>query len=73
MRGKALKRVGITEEELLLKIDERNLARKNKLYERSDEIRKELAAIGIALMDSPSGTTWRPTLTQDIQAPASAT
>uniref|UniRef100_A0A803QAH7 cysteine--tRNA ligase n=1 Tax=Cannabis sativa TaxID=3483 RepID=A0A803QAH7_CANSA len=32
-----------------------------KEYEKSDAIRKELAAVGIALMDSPDGTTtWRP-------------
>ncbi|KAJ3706956.1 hypothetical protein LUZ61_010661 [Rhynchospora tenuis] len=56
----ALKRAGITEEELLKKIEERTLARKNKQYEESDMIRKELTALGIALMDEPGGTIWRP-------------
>lgn len=36
------------------------MARKNKEYEKSDAIRKDLAAVGITLMDSPDGTTWRP-------------
>ena len=44
------------------KIVERTAARKAKQYEKSDEIRKELAAVGIALMDGPDGTTWRPSL-----------
>ncbi|KAJ3690012.1 hypothetical protein LUZ61_019176 [Rhynchospora tenuis] len=56
----ALKRAGITEEELAKKIEERTLARKNKQYEESDRIRKELTAVGIALMDEPGGTIWRP-------------
>jgi cysteinyl-tRNA synthetase len=44
----------------LKKIDERTHARKNKQYEESDRIRKELTAVGIALMDEPGGTVWRP-------------
>lgn len=56
----ALKRAGINEEELSKKIEERTLARKNKQYEVSDNIRKELTAVGIALMDEPGGTVWRP-------------
>ncbi|WOK95076.1 hypothetical protein Cni_G03783 [Canna indica] len=72
LREKALKRLGLTEQEVLRKIDERATARKNKQYEKSDEIRKELAAAGIALMDSPNGTTWRPTASQDVLEQASA-
>ncbi|RWW63612.1 hypothetical protein BHE74_00029156 [Ensete ventricosum] len=41
-------------------IEDRNLARKNKEYEKSDMIRKELYDKGIALMDEPKGTVWRP-------------
>ncbi|KAJ6818551.1 cysteine--tRNA ligase, chloroplastic/mitochondrial isoform X3 [Iris pallida] len=66
LREKALKRAGLTEEDVLQKIEERTLA-KNKQYERSDEVRKELAAAGIALMDSPDGTTWRPGVPLDVQ------
>ncbi|HST02963.1 MAG TPA: DALR domain-containing protein, partial [Usitatibacter sp.] len=41
-------------------IDERNAARRNKDYKRSDEIRKQLDAAGITLEDKPNGTTeWR--------------
>lgn len=60
LREKALKRAKLSEGHILQKIEERNVARKNKDYEKSDVIRKDLAAVGIALMDSPEGTTWRP-------------
>ena len=40
-------------------IDERESARINKDYKRSDEIRDELLERGIALMDSKEGVTWR--------------
>lgn len=67
LREKALKRAKITEDGVLRKIEERDSARKNKDFERSDSIRRELAAVGIALMDSPNGTTWRPTLPLSLQ------
>lgn len=73
LREKALKRAGITEEEVLQRIEERSSARKAKMFERSDEIRKDLAAVGIALMDGPSGTTWRPSTPLDAQIQLSAT
>ncbi|KAL3844017.1 hypothetical protein ACJIZ3_001420 [Penstemon smallii] len=63
----ALKRARLTEDQVLQKIEERNCARKNKEYEKSDEIRKELAGVGIALMDSPEGTTWRPAVPLALQ------
>ncbi|XP_062199874.1 cysteine--tRNA ligase CPS1 homolog, chloroplastic/mitochondrial-like [Phragmites australis] len=62
LREKALIRASITEELVLQKIEERTAARKAKQYEKSDEIRRELAAVGIALMDGPEETTWRPSL-----------
>lgn len=67
LREKALKRAKLTEDQVLQKIDERTMARKNKEYEKSDRIRKELAALGIALMDSPEGTTWRPAVPLALQ------
>ncbi|KAJ3678408.1 hypothetical protein LUZ60_002211 [Juncus effusus] len=67
LREKALKRAGLTESQVLERIEERNLARKNKNYAKSDEIRKELAVVGIALMDDPDGTTWRPAAPLDAQ------
>ncbi len=39
-------------------IDERNQARKEKNFARSDEIRDELLARGIRIVDTPQGTTW---------------
>ncbi|KAM1013742.1 hypothetical protein TB2_043644 [Malus domestica] len=60
LKDKALKRAKLTQGQVLQKIEERNAARKNKEYERSHTIRKDLAAVGIALMDGPDGTAWRP-------------
>ncbi|XP_075106238.1 cysteine--tRNA ligase, chloroplastic/mitochondrial isoform X2 [Nicotiana tabacum] len=67
LREKALKRAKLTEDQVRQKITERDTARQNKEYERSDAIRKELAAVGIALMDSPEGTTWRPAIPLALQ------
>lgn len=73
LKEKALKRAKLTEEEVLGKITERNSSRKNKEYEKSDAIRKELAAAGIALMDSPEGTKWRPAIPLALQEQLAAT
>ncbi|KAK8519509.1 hypothetical protein V6N13_133424 [Hibiscus sabdariffa] len=67
LRDMALKRAKLTEGEILRKIEERNEARKNKEYEKSDAIRKDLAVLGIALMDSPTGTSWRPAIPLALQ------
>ncbi len=40
-------------------IAERNTARKNKDFKRSDALRDELAARGILLEDTPDGTKWK--------------
>jgi cysteinyl-tRNA synthetase len=40
-------------------IGERDAARKAKDFARADAIRGELAAIGVELLDTPSGTDWR--------------
>ncbi|KAF5940275.1 hypothetical protein HYC85_021442 [Camellia sinensis] len=63
LKEKALKRAGLTEEDILQLIEERALARKNKNFSRGDEIRSELAAKGIALMDVGKETIWRPCCT----------
>ena len=63
----ALKRVKLTEDQILQKIEDRTEARKNKDYEKSDAIRKDLAVVGIALMDSPTGTSWRPAIPLPLQ------
>ncbi|XP_043699656.1 cysteine--tRNA ligase, chloroplastic/mitochondrial isoform X1 [Telopea speciosissima] len=67
LKEKALKRAGLTEDQVLQKIVERTAARKNKEFEKSDAIRKDLAAVGIALMDSPNGTVWRPAVPLALQ------
>jgi cysteinyl-tRNA synthetase len=54
-----LKRVGLTQERLDKMIAERAEARKNKDYKTGDEIRNNLAGMGILLQDSPKGTEWR--------------
>ncbi|BFM48135.1 cysteine--tRNA ligase [Marinomonas sp. THO17] len=49
---------GLDEAAIQALIDERTQARKDKNFARSDEIRDELAAQGIELLDSREGTTW---------------
>lgn len=62
LKSKALKRAGLTEDEVLQTIKERADARAAKNYSESDRIRSKLAVLGIALMDGPSDTTWRPAI-----------
>lgn len=49
----------LTEEMITQLIEERKKARVNKDFARSDEIRDELTALGVELLDSSEGTTWR--------------
>ncbi|KOM42011.1 hypothetical protein LR48_Vigan04g220900 [Vigna angularis] len=67
LKEKALKRANLTEEKVLEKIEERAAARIEKDYAKSDAIRKDLAILGITLMDSPDGTSWRPTIPLPLQ------
>ncbi|CAI9092665.1 OLC1v1027975C1 [Oldenlandia corymbosa var. corymbosa] len=67
LKEKALQRANLTENQVMQKIGERNIARMNKEYEKSDTIRKDLAAVGISLMDNPEGTTWRPAIPLALQ------
>ncbi|KAL9229237.1 hypothetical protein vseg_004724 [Gypsophila vaccaria] len=60
LKEKALVRAKMTEEEVSCMIEERAMARKNKDFAKSDQIRGQLTAKGISLMDLPTGTTWRP-------------
>jgi len=50
---------GLSNEEILLKIKERNDARKLKDFALSDRIRKELEDKGVILEDTKEETTWR--------------
>ena len=56
---KALATLDIRAEEIEQLIGERQQARKDKNFTRSDEIRDELEARGIILLDSAQGTTWK--------------
>lgn len=50
LKERALKRAELTEEDILRAIEERNLRKKYKEFERSDQISADLSAKGIALM-----------------------
>jgi len=58
-RKEGLKKLGLTEEEILRLIEERYLARKEKNWKKADEVRNDLLSKGIVLEDAPSGTTWK--------------
>jgi cysteinyl-tRNA synthetase len=47
------------ESEVIALIEERNNARKQKQWARSDELRDQLKAIGVTIEDSKEGTKWR--------------
>jgi cysteinyl-tRNA synthetase len=54
-----LERQGLTDEAVDALIAERNLARKQRNFKRSDEIRDELAAKGIVIEDAKDGVRWK--------------
>jgi cysteinyl-tRNA synthetase len=58
-RKAGLKRLKLSEEEILRFIDERNTARKEKNWKKADEIRNDLLSQGIVLEDTPTGTNWK--------------
>lgn len=49
----------LTEEMIVQLIEDRKTARADKNFARSDEIRDELSALGVELLDSSEGTSWR--------------
>jgi len=50
---------GLSEAEIAALIAERRDARANRDFARSDQIRDDLAAKGVQLLDSAEGTTWK--------------
>jgi cysteinyl-tRNA synthetase len=54
-----LVRQGLTDTEIEALIAERNTARKQRNFRRSDEIRDELAAKGVIIEDSREGVRWK--------------
>ncbi|WP_263356533.1 cysteine--tRNA ligase [Acidicapsa ligni] len=54
-----LVRQGLSDEEIDGLIAERNVARKQRNFRRSDEIRDELAAKGVIIEDSKDGVRWK--------------
>jgi len=49
----------LSEEEILLKISQRNKAREDKNYKLADDIRKELLNKGVLIEDTDDKTTWK--------------
>jgi cysteinyl-tRNA synthetase len=49
----------VDEQKVVALIDARNAARKGKDFKEADRVRDELAAMGIELLDSKDGTTWK--------------
>jgi cysteinyl-tRNA synthetase len=58
-RGRLCARRGIDPAAVESRIGERAAARAAKDFARADQIRKDLQATGVELMDTPAGTTWR--------------
>jgi cysteinyl-tRNA synthetase len=59
LRDRAAARRGIDQAMVERRIVERAEARKAKDFARSDAIRDELLALGVAIMDGAQGTTWK--------------
>jgi len=58
LRDRAAARRGIDQDLVARRIAEREEARRNRDYARSDRVRDELLAQGVSLMDGPAGTAW---------------
>ena len=59
VRQKRLKKMGRTEDDIEARLRDRAAARASKDFAAADAIRKELADLGVVVMDGAAGTTWR--------------
>ncbi len=59
LRARRTKAKGLTEAEVDAKIAARTAARDAKDFAGADRLRDELVALGVEIMDSPKGTTWK--------------
>jgi len=58
-KKEGLKKLKLSEEEILKLIEERNAVRGEKNWKRADEVRNDLLSKGIILEDTPAGTQWK--------------
>ena len=58
-RERLVRKKGIDVAMVTRSIEERTLARAAKDFARADEVRKQLAALGVELLDTTGGTDWR--------------
>lgn len=59
LRDLAVRRLNLDVAEIDRLIQERHLARSEKNWARSDEIREKLLAMGVQILDKPEGTVWQ--------------
>lgn len=66
LRACALVRSGISELDVAKALEERTAARAAKDFAAADAVRSRLERVGILIMDTPQGTTWKPGPRLDI-------
>jgi cysteinyl-tRNA synthetase len=59
MKSRKSSDMNIDTAEIEKMVAERSAARKGKDFKRSDELRNQLLAMGVELLDGPSGTEWK--------------
>jgi cysteinyl-tRNA synthetase len=59
VKAKRLSAMGIDRDAVLSRLEQRGQARAAKEWQRADEIRDELGAMNIVVMDLPDGVEWR--------------
>ena len=59
VRERRLRIKGLAAADIDQKLEDRTAARNSKDFAKADALRKELDALGIEILDSPAGSTWR--------------